>query len=190
MPAFSCTTFEQFEKHYGPAAAEGVLTRICEAGWAPSQLEPGIKELRVHEHNACNHTYEGVLEYDGIAFSFVVDNGDWNGTEVREFTTEDAAGYEAPRPALYVLVPEKADLRATNPAMYSVYLHWTRTSWFADIQRGYNYDKHFQPGVKTEQHYRDKARQHGLKFVQSDDVQARQAQADVDAKFAGNAVVH
>lgn len=190
MPAFSCTTFEEFEKHYGAAAAESVLTRICEAGWAPNRPEPGISNLEVHQHNACNHTYEGVFDYEGVEFSFIVDDGDWGGTVVREFTTEESRGYEMAPPTQYVLVPEKADLRSANPAMYSAYLHWTKTSWFDDLQRSYNYDRHFQPGVKIEQHYRDKARQRGLKFVPSDDSAARQVQADVDASFTGSSVIH
>ena len=49
--------------------------------------------------------------------------------------------------------------------MWTVYLCWKKEEWFKEKVSAYNYDKHFSPGTKTENYYRDWASKKGLKIA-------------------------
>jgi hypothetical protein len=181
MTAFTCSTYDEFDAHYGRAVANELFSRICEAAYDPKRPQPGVTITNIHRHNAINMTFEGVLLHDGIEFSFVIDDGDWNGTEVREFTTHDLAPYEPPQPTRYTLVPTDGNLKENRPAMYEAYLRWTREPWFQELLRAYHYDRHFQPGLVVERHYREKAAERGLKLEYADSDRAVRIQADLAA---------
>lgn len=153
--------FDAFCDKYGDSAGQEVLERICSAHYNGDG--EGVHLSNVHRHNACNHTYTGYVEYAGETFHFVIHSGDWNGTDVQEFgTIDEVECYEPPKPTLYTFVPRNPLLKFEKPAMWNVYLLWREEEWFKNKVRGYNYDRHFAPGVKTEQHYREFARSKGL----------------------------
>jgi hypothetical protein len=85
---FVCTSFDDFERHYGTEVGTEVLQRICEAGYAGGTSGAGLY-VSVERHNALNMTMEGTLEHDGLDFYFKIDDGDGNGTEVREFVSDN-----------------------------------------------------------------------------------------------------
>lgn len=175
-----CESFEQFEQQYGSAVAEEVLTRICEAAWNRGKPTPGVFLSEVHPINALNHTLEGTVVHNDISFEFLIDNGDANGTVVREFTTEDRAPYVPERPARYTLVPANPHLKAEKPFQYEAFLQHTKQSWFKDLVSHYNYDRHFQPGLVIERHYKEQAVAHGLVWVCDDDPRAVAIQQDLN----------
>lgn len=82
--SFICTNFDEFEAHFGDKAATYVLERICEAGWSGDHSDPSLT-FSVEQHDPCNQTLTGLIEYEGLEFDFKVDSGNWNGTVVREF---------------------------------------------------------------------------------------------------------
>lgn len=144
---------------------EDALTRICEAHWNRRGGD-GVTFFDIHQHDACNHTLRGHIEIDGHTYGFLIDNGNWDGTVVREWVTdtEDLGGYEPPRPTLYTYVPQKA--RADMFAgMLGVYKYWTEQAWFKEKVQAYNYDRHFAPGGKTEKYYADWAATKGMRIA-------------------------
>lgn len=144
-----------------------VLDRIANAQWSLGSnggLVDGVTLLDIQQHNACNHTLSGVIEVDGESYGFIIDSGDWNGTVVRAWGDPDDVGV-APEPEQsepITFVPRSAALSITSPAMWRVYLAWRKEPWFREMERSYNYDRHFHPGSKTERHYREKAGRRGL----------------------------
>jgi hypothetical protein len=157
---------EGFQARFGDEAVEDVLTRICEAHWSwDLQLNKqdelfGVTFTDVHAHNVVNHTLSGRILYEGEEFSFIIDNGDWNGTQVIEWGSADEVGvYEPPSKTTFTFVPQKALLRGDEHdfSMFSVYAAWTKEAWFNDMVHSLNYDLHFQPGSKIKTYYAAKA---------------------------------
>lgn len=168
-----CTAFAAFCREHGDDAAEDVLTRICEAQWCGDWARFGIEIRDIHQWNACNHTISGEIEVKGVQYGFIVDNGDWAGTVVQEWGLADDVGtFDPPEPTIYTLIPKNPLLRFDSPGLWSVYLAWRGQSWFEEIVRGYNYDRHFAPGGKTESYWSAKADQRGLKLAPTENYEA------------------
>ena len=147
-------------------AAVEFLEEFCDLAWSQTKKNDRITISNAHMHDAVNHTYSGTLLHDGIEYGFIIDNGNWNGTVVREWGPADDVGtYEPPKPTLYTFVPTHGTMKEDAPFMFAVYLSWRKTKWFQDKEHGYNYDKHFAPGGKTESYYRDWAANKGMKIV-------------------------
>ena len=144
--------------------SEESLTRICEAHWYKSGS--GVKFIDIHQHDACNHTLSGTIDVGGVEYGFIIDNGNWAGTVVRAWgDPEDVGVYDpGPPPEMATFVPVDDSLSETSPGLFNVYLAWRKESWFVEKERGYNYDRHFAPGGKTESYYRDWAAKKGMKI--------------------------
>lgn len=143
---------------------DDVMERILAAA---HRAGPGSSDVVVstYKHNACNHTYSGEIDVDGERYAFVIDSGDWNGTVIHEWCHPDEAkGFTEPEPPEpRTFVPVNDNLNVTVPAMFRAYGLWRLESWFKDMERAYNYDRHFAPGVKTEAHYTEQAAKRGLR---------------------------
>ena len=139
---------------------EEMLERICDAHWNGGKGE-GVTFRDIYQHNACNHTLSVTIEENGTVYGFVIDNGDWNGTVVVSWGLEDdVASYKHPEPGEQLtFVQINPCLRTERPEMWQVYLWWRDQSWFKEKNRNYLYDRHFQPGVQIEKHYREWAAQ-------------------------------
>jgi hypothetical protein len=134
----------------GDSAIDDLLERIC---LLPDEQYPrdGFSLVTIYQHNAINHTMTGFVEVGGEEYEFIVHNGDWAGTVVEAFSADEAIHpYEPPTPDPMTLIPRD---------------RFSATAWKvrdaiierADIVekiRGYNYDRHFAPGHKTESYYR------------------------------------
>lgn len=153
---------------YLSAPTDDALERICNAQWEnPGLNKPihGVTFLSIHQHNACNHTLSGTVDIDGVEHGFIIDNGDWNGTEVRAWGDPEDVGMapEPEPPEQITFLPRDQSLFQTRPEMWRVYLAWRKEPWFREMESGYNYDRHFQPGGYVENHYREKAAKRGLR---------------------------
>ncbi len=153
-------SLEDFEAVYGSEVTENTLQRICEAAYTEcgsrKHDETDITIGSIHRHDAINMTFTGtVMMPDGIEYGFIIDDGNWNGTQVQEWGLAENVGlYEPPKPDPWRLFPKDAfTLRADRPGLWKVYLLWRKESWFSDLERAYNYDLHFAPGGKTTSYY-------------------------------------
>lgn len=157
------TTFAQFDAEVGREAANEIFQRVCEACYGSA--DDAVSITSKHRHDAINYTYEGEYTHnDGRVFSFLIHDGDRNGTEIEHWSEASDATYTPPAPARYMFVPVNPMLQQDSPGMYSVYLEWAKAEWFKEKLRAYHYDSHFAPGVVTEQHYRDWAASKGLRI--------------------------
>ena len=162
--------FDDFCSRFGESVGREVLESICDAQCGASNT--GVTITSIHQHNACNHTLTGHITYAGEVFHFVVNNGDWAGTEVVSFgAEEDIDTYIAPTPVRYTFIPNNPLLKTDRPALWSVYLLWREEAWFKEKVLGYNYDRHFAPGVKTETHYANFAKSKGMIIAPEEEFQ-------------------
>jgi len=152
-----------------PEPPHEILETICDMHWSHVKSRDGITISEVHQHNACNHTISGTATIDGVEYGFVINSGDWGGTDVCEWGLAENVGlYEPPKPVVYTMVPRDYTLKTRRPRMWDVYLKWRESPWFNEICRNYNYDRHFMPGHQTETHYRAKAAERGMELVPSE----------------------
>ena len=78
-------TFDDFCSKYGQAEADAVLTRICEAHWGGNKKNIYNLSVEMLDREGANHRLTGEVVYDNARYSFTIENGNWNGTEVSEF---------------------------------------------------------------------------------------------------------
>ena len=156
--------FEAFEAEYGQAVATETLERIGDAHWNGGKGE-GVTFWDINQHNACNHTMSGTIEVQGKTFGFIIESGDRNGTVIKGWGDPDDVGtFEPIKPTMYTFVPRDSDLKEKRPEMYGVYLLWRKEPWFKEKERALNYDRHFAPGLKTDEYYRTWAESKGLRI--------------------------
>lgn len=161
-----CQAFIDFCAKAGNDVAVSFLEELCDLEWSSDRKSDRITISDSYRHDTCNYTHSGTVTIDGIEYGFVIDNGNWNGTVVREWgLAEDVGIYEPPKPTIYTFVPTNDTLKEDRPGLWGVYLAWRKEAWFQDKERGYNYDRHFAPGGKTETYYRDWASKKGLKIA-------------------------
>ena len=133
----------------------------------------GVHIYDAHAHDAINYTLSGNITFEGVEYGFIVHDGNWNGTEVREWGLSDDVGrYEAPPPTIWTMVPATNRIRQGyhGYSMFKdVYLAWRKEEWFKKICRDFMYDKHFAPGLVTNKHYHGLAAERGLKLTTSDE---------------------
>ena len=160
--------FDAFCAQFGEDVGNEILEMICDANCTGSFGPVHISKR--YRHNACNYTISGHVEHANERFYFVVHNGDWNGTVVEQFGKEDEViEYVESKPTLYTFVPNNPRLKFEKPHMWQIYLLWRNEKWFTEKVRGYNYDRHFAPGLKTEQHYFDFAKSKGMIIATEED---------------------
>lgn len=144
------------------------LSIVMEAFYAQFQgtKTDKVTFTSIHQHNALNYTFSGTIETDLGNKSFIIRDGDWNGTEVVEWGNEDDVGmyrHPAPDPLnRIVFVPNDPMLHVNRPHMWRVYMLWRQTKAFREKEDAYLYDRHFQPGLQIENYYRNWARPKGL----------------------------
>ncbi len=171
---------------------EDTLQRVCEAFYerrTAGPIKDGIEILDVYQHDAINFTFTGTVEVEGQTYGYIIDDGNWNGTVVRAWGDhEDVGYYEHPDPPEpWTFIPNNNSLQIERPGMFKVYLEWRKQPWFTDKERGYNYDRFFAPGGKTESYYRDWAATKGMRIGKFSsltimtDEEAAQAHLDVQA---------
>lgn len=155
--------FDAFCALVGDAVATDAMEQIADCLWNRKGTE-AVTIRDIHQHNACNHTISGTINVAGVEYGFVVESGDIHGTVVHEWgDAEDVGTFKPEPPVIWTFVPIDPFLKERRPAMWAVYLAWTKEAWFKEKAAGYNYDRHFAPGGKTENYYREWAAKKGMK---------------------------
>jgi hypothetical protein len=156
---------------------EDVAIRITEAFCARhdgGEKRYDVRFIDIHEHNACNHTMTGIVVVDGVDYGFVMESGDWNGTVVKEYAPAEECSqvytYEPPQPTRFKLVPKNYDeLKAFHPKKLAIAMKWIQQPHIQQKLKDYHYDRHFQPGLQIENHYKDWAKSLKMEFVVDND---------------------
>ena len=110
--------------------------------------------------NAANHVFTGSIGQ----IDFAIEAGDMVGTEVHGWGEDEFFDLERFIPPPPVLLPIDPNLCVERPEMFKVFLLWRKEAWFRDMEGGYSYDRHFAPGCATENYWRSRVEQRGLRL--------------------------
>ena len=105
-----CEEFLQFCRQYGEEIANSILEDICcevdDRVW-PFRLKTMSHET--HDREGNNRTITGILIFRARAWMFKVRNGNWNGTEVREWEQCSVGTYKKlPGQSAWLFAPIEA----------------------------------------------------------------------------------
>lgn len=165
------TPYESFCLAVPEKKRDDVMTMIVEAAHDPSFHRDCITILNQDRIDAINVRAHGIIELDGEEYTFIVEDGNWNGT-----TLEDWNGGKCfeplPRTA-WALEPRRdliseAIAAGRGPFLLAKWDALLSRSEVSDIPRNYTYDRMMQPGSKIEKHYKDTAAKFGFILVSED----------------------
>lgn len=169
---------QAFEATVPPHLQEDVMQMIAEAagGWCD---HASVTILDRDRHDAINVTAHGIVMVEGVEHRFIVDDGNWNGTVLRDWDGDTV--FEHHKPTVYALQPER---RLIDQAIMSGKGPFLLMKWgavlrnlpdLAAIPGKYAYDRHFQPGIKGEDHWRKAAAKHHFVIVDEETAQETRA---------------
>ncbi len=151
------------------AYGEDRLTQIVEAAYGNGDEAGTYGDITFSDivrHDAINKTLYGYFQHGEEEVCFEIQDGNWAGTVVRGFG-EDAdltppSGHHA-----RVFDMRMQDQWAALPArtaLLDLYRSWINgeVGDFQKMERGYAYDAHFAPGLKTTEHYRAYCEKRGV----------------------------
>ncbi|CAM5769715.1 hypothetical protein [Bosea minatitlanensis] len=165
---------QAFEATVPAHLQEDVMQMIAEAagGWCD---HPSVTILDRDRHDAINVTAHGIVMVEGVEHRFIVDDGNWNGTVLRDWDGD--AVFEYRKPTTYALQPEarlidEAIMAGKGPLLL---MKWdailSNHQDIAAIPGKYAYDRYFQPGIKVESHWREAAAKHHFVIVDEETAQ-------------------
>jgi hypothetical protein len=165
--------FGEYCEKYGDEWGEELLCSVCDALWHnhgnPGQSSHGVYFDNIHKYDVINCVMSGTIDFRGAEYRFIIQDGDWNGTEVLEFELEEEGEvgfYETSPPKLYYFVPDYSLIKEENwESARVIYENWIKEEWFKEKERGMNYDRFFMPGGKIKSHYGDWAAEKSLKVI-------------------------
>lgn len=152
-----------------------------------------ITMLEIDRLDACNYRSSGIIEVDGREYSYIVQDGNWNGTALEAWEETGVQKFEYHQPTVWALQP-RCDLIGDAIAHGKgpfLLLKWDAIlknhPQVAAIPGKYAYDRHFQPGGLVEKHWKDAAAQHQFEIVtkdEADKTRLRLKQADTPCEAA------
>jgi hypothetical protein len=158
---------EAFEASVPAHLQEDVMQMIAEAaqGWSE---HASVTILERDRHDAINVTAHGIVTVEGVEHRFIVDDGNWDGTVLRDWDGDKV--FEIRKPTVYALQPEawlidQAVMSGKGPFLLLKWDAMLKHEDIARIPRGYGYDRMMQPGLKIEDHYRKAAAKHHFVLV-------------------------
>lgn len=164
---------QAFEATVPAHLQEDVMQMIAEAagGWCNHS---SVTILDRDRHDAINVTAHGIVMVEGVEHRFIVDDGNWNGTVLRDWDGDMV--FEHHRPTVYALQPEarlidQAIMSGKGPFLLMKWDAMLRHADIASIPGKYAYDRMMQPGGLIEDHYRKAAAKHHFVIVDEETAQ-------------------
>ena len=168
-----CPEFIKFCNEVGDDFTTRLLEEFCDCLWdynTDSLLKMSeyrgkdftITIASVHRFDNINCEVHGFVEIEDKEYEFVIEDGNWNGTVVKEWSLDKKIQYTPPVSERPVFVPKDPRLKENSPALYNVYLKWKKEEWFKEKERQYAYDMYFSPCAKTHMWWREWLDKKGL----------------------------
>ncbi len=152
--------WESFCKAIAEEDRDDILTQMAEAAHSDRHQTDAVRILNRTRHNVINVTVEGIVTYKDVEYTFHLDDGDWNGTQLRGW---DGLGtdWEEYVPEPLAIEPHKELVwKALSPGgnpkhLLTIWKIFEEREDVNKILRNYAYDRFFQPGGKIEGHYKE-----------------------------------
>lgn len=160
--------YAAFERDVPEHLREDAMQCMAEAT-AGCGEPPNVYILDRDRLDAINCRAHGIITIEGAEFTFQMDDGNRNGTVLREWESDKP--FEHHVPVSWALQPSRALIDEAVMASKGPFLIWkwdamlANRKAIAEIPGKYAYDKHFAPGGKTESFWRDQAAKHHFEIV-------------------------
>lgn len=150
---------------------EDVLTAIAEAAQGYCEHDH-ITILDRDRRDAINVRAEGIIELNGVEHTFIVEDGNWNGTTIEDW--DGGKAFEHHQPTKWALAPahgvvSRAVMAGTQKALLVAWDAFLERGDLKELPREYAYDRMMQPGSVIESHYRDKAAKYDFRLCSQED---------------------
>lgn len=173
---------EAFERDVPSDRHFDIMTMLAEAAHDDDHRHDCITILDRDHLDAINVRAHGVIDIDGIEHTFTIEDGNLNGTMLLDWDGDEP--FERHTPTVWALQPND---RLINEHLAKGQGKFLLLKWDAiianrklgDLPQKYAYDRHFQPGLRTENHYREAAAKHGFVLV------PKEVADETRAKLAG-----
>ena len=151
---------EEFAQKYGEDLGEEIFN--CFYNREDSE---NVSIHSIHKIDAINYEFMATIYKDGEEVCEVsCRDGNWNGSEILDF-----GDISTPKRYATQYQLEIADSIKLDPEKYErakkIFKLWQKEPWFKEMQSSINYDFHFDPCSKTKNHWKEKAREKGLKIA-------------------------
>lgn len=121
---------------------EELINRILDVAYGHNS-DPDISMIIVEKHNILNITCHGTININGTTYEFLIDDGNWNGTEIRKWGT-DAIEYHPPKTEPSTFAPTgNLDFDSLRK-----YVALRQTDKFRSMESGFNYDRYFNGNLQ------------------------------------------
>ena len=146
--------------------ADDISERISDAFCAlraQRGTDGNVTLLDVYQHDAINHTLTGTIEVDNHVYGFICEIGNWVGFRMMEWGDhEDIGYYKPPVVEPFTLIPNWMEWPEESYGFrVQTYARFLRRQDVIDKLGAYAYDRHFQPGGRVEDYYREWATRMG-----------------------------
>ena len=167
-----CDEFLEWCETVGDDKAMEILQEICEAFYSTGYEGGSVGRVYVGDYtplNAINKVVRGSIDIDGVVWEWLIQDGDWNGTEVREWGLEEEGnvGYYEPPPKPKMILVNTVD-KFSEPRRWDEAEKFSKSSEGDELMRKYAYDKFVQPGGYIEGYWRKQAENHGVRISYED----------------------
>lgn len=171
---------EAFARDVPTERQEDVLTILSEA--AQGIDHPDVHILERDRIDAINVRAHGILQFGGEEFTFQIQDGNWNGTELLAWN--DDRPFELHEPTRWTLEPngelvEKAITEGRGPFLIFKWDAMLSRAPVSEIAGKYAYDRRVQPGVVVESHWKAEAARFGFVIVTEDQAAETRARLEL-----------
>lgn len=169
--------WEAFERDVPERLREDVLTMLAEA---TQGVEHDCIHILVSDRiDAINCRAHGIIEIEGEEYTFQMQDGNWNGTELLAWNEDKP--FELHVPTQWALQPTRnliGEALAEGKGPFLL-LKWDailkNRPEVAEIPGNYSYDRRVQPGGLVEKHWREKAAKHHFEIVTQEEADETRA---------------
>lgn len=157
----------RFEHDVPERLREDAMIQMCEEAHSDG-THSNVTILERDRINAINVRVHGIIEIDGEEYTFQMEDGDRNGTELLDWNGDRE--FERHEPTRWTLQPiahlvDDAVTAGNGAFLLAKWDAFMKRPEIASIPDKYSYDNHFAPGLKTQTYWRDKAAEHLFEIV-------------------------
>lgn len=173
----SVAAYKAFERDVPEHLREDAMQMMAEAtgGWATHESVTILEHDRI---DAINARASGIIKIGDDEFTFQMEDGNRNGTELLAWESDRPFEYHIP--TRWALQPTrdligKALEEDRGPFLLAKWDAMLRRPAIADIPGKYSYDRRVQPGGKVETYWKAEAAKHHFDIVTEDEAAATRA---------------
>ncbi len=169
-----------FDRDIPAEHRDDVMQMICEAAHADDYHQQHVSILDRDRIDAINVRAEGILNFGGREFAFIVRDGNWDGTVLEGWEEAGTQTFEPTPRTEWALAPmpslvSDAIAKGQGPFLVEKWDIFIQRPAIARITGSYAYDRMVQPGLKVEQYWKAEAEKH--QFVITDKENADEIRA-------------